>query len=134
VLNNPTIKQRRDWCQHFALSAALTVLGDADSAESAGIAKETLDMKDGGSGFSFADFGADYAGIAFAERVLETGEFLKAVREKFTVDLYVPKLDDLPDGLKRSKFEADYGGFTDKRYLDAIAGVKKRVRDLHPRK
>jgi hypothetical protein len=65
VLGTPTLRRRHDWIMHFSIAAALTAQLGPESAEQLSIAKELLDSN-GGSGFSFGDLAADYAGIAFA--------------------------------------------------------------------
>ena len=72
VLGEPMVQGRHDLCQHFVVSAALTAMLGAKNAESAGILKEMLDARDGGSGFSFNDLSADLAGVAFAQQLLRT--------------------------------------------------------------
>lgn len=129
VLGSPTIHGRHDWAQHFAVSAALTVFSGRQAAEAAGVFKEQLDMRPGGSGFSFADLGADFAGIAFAEHV-RGGASLAELSKTFTVVDYVPKLAGLADGLPRDEFARQYGSVSDERFRAAQAAVWKRVRDL----
>ena len=69
------------------MSAALTVAAGPQAAESAGILKEMLDSR-GGSGFSFADLSADFAGIAFARRLLDKPERLADVEKNFRIGDY----------------------------------------------
>src|SRR5262245_37494696 len=65
VLGQPTLRGRHDWMMHFAVSGALTAQLGPDAAEQIGLTKELLDSREGGSGFSFGDLAADYAGVAF---------------------------------------------------------------------
>ena len=60
------IHGRTDLSQHFWVSAALTVLSDAQRSLTVGITKEMMDSSPGGSGFSFVDMAANKAGIRFA--------------------------------------------------------------------
>ncbi|CAN5369614.1 hypothetical protein BH11PLA2_BH11PLA2_23860 [soil metagenome] len=129
VLGNPTMRYRRDSCQHFVISAALTEFGGAMIAEQVGLIKEQKDMQ-GASGFSFADLCADFAGIELANTVKAGGESLNTLRQKFTVADYMPKLDDLPDGLSKEKFKLHYGDTGDARFKAEYESVKKRVKDL----
>lgn len=129
VLGNPTVRFRRDHCQHFAVSAALTALGGSDAADRVGLEKERMDMlRPNGSGFSFSDLGANIAGIAFAEHVLKTADSVDRLRRDFSVERFVPKLDDLPDGLSRQRFEQLVGNFDDKRFEELVDKIRKRVR------
>lgn len=130
VLGNPTMRYRRDLCQHFVISATLTAILGVGAAEAAGLFKEQQDMKENGSGFSFCDLAADYAGVALADQVLDSGETLKLLREKFTVSGYMPKVDDLPEGLSKAKFEAVFGSISDKRFQDMVGEVRERVKEL----
>lgn len=132
VLGNPTVRYRRDWCQHFVVSAGLTALLNAEEAERIGIWKEEQDMK-GPSGFSFTDLAADYAGILLAEKVLASGESLNLLRTKFTVKDFIPKIDDLPEGLSKEKFKTQYGDLSDQRFLDMLETVKQRVKTNAPK-
>jgi hypothetical protein len=131
VLGTPTLRFRRDSCQHFVISAALTEFGGAVIAEQVGILKEQSDMaRPGGSGFSFADIAADLAGIQLALTVQAGGETLATLRAKFKAADYVPKLDDLPDGLSKEKFKQHYGDTKDERYKAQYDECRKRIQDL----
>jgi len=126
VLGVPTIHFRRDLCQHFVLSVALTELVGSPAAEAAGLAKEIMDLK-GASGFSFADLAADFAGIAFAEKVKKDPKLLARMRQSFAVSDFVPEVKDLRDGITVKRFEADYGSTSDPRFAKAVEEVRKLV-------
>lgn len=131
VLGEPTARCRRDLCQHFAVSAALVELLGPAGAESAGLAKEMLDMtRPGGSGFSFADLAADYAGLALAGRVKADSKFLATLADRFEVADHVPKVDGLREGITAKQFAADYGSADDQRFQAALAEVQTRVKTL----
>jgi hypothetical protein len=131
VLGNPTIRYRRDLCQHFVISAALTEFGGAMIAEQVGLAKEKLDMaKPTGSGFSFSDLAADLAGIELATAVTARGDTLDTIRQSFRTTDYVPTIDDLPDGLSKEKFKSAYGDTSDPRFNTQYDSLKKRVKSL----
>jgi hypothetical protein len=130
VLGSPTMRGRRDWAQHFAVSCALTALGGPKAAESAGILKEQLDMRPGGSGFSFDDLCADFAGIAFAQLVQDDAKALEEVARNFCVLNYLPDPKDLPTGLSREAFFKRFGSTADPRFRDMQAEIWKRVREL----
>jgi hypothetical protein len=131
VLGQPTLRKRHDWLLHFAVSAALTSQLGADVAEQIGIAKELQDSR-GGSGFSFADLAADYSGIAFAQRLLEKDEtgkkLLPGLAEGFKGDDFLPKLDDLEDGLPAAKLQEKYGKIDDPRFVKRCEGVRELVK------
>jgi len=129
VLGLPTVRNRRDLCQHFAVSAALTELVGGTLAEQAGLAKEIMDMR-GPSGFSFTDLCADLSGIAFARLMKSDTDLLEQWWMAYRIDDFVPKMDGLRDGLSRERFEQDYGSVGDDRFKQAVEDVRKRVRGM----
>ncbi len=129
VLGLPTMHQRRDLCQHFAVSAALAEAQGPVLAEAAGLLKELADLE-GASGFSFADLAADYAGVAFAQKVKKTPAVLADLAKGFAVADYVPSVSGLREGLSRERFEADYGSAGDPRLMNALEAVRARVIEL----
>ncbi len=131
VLGSPSIQGRRDWCQHFAVSAALTELLGSAAAEFAGLAKELADMK-GASGFSFADLAADYAGIAFAAWVRKDVANLAEVAEIFKLEEFLPKLADYPENINEAQFKKTYGNATDSRFTFQIQLLESDIRQLTP--
>lgn len=128
ALGRPSLRGRRDLCQHFAVSAALTEIVGAKGAELAGLTKEMSDLG-GDSGFSFPDLLADLAGVKFAQGVLADANSLVRIRQSFDPDAVVPPLTGLREGLTRQRFEADFGGLSDPRFQAALADVRKRVAD-----
>ncbi|NQU19643.1 MAG: matrixin family metalloprotease [Candidatus Nealsonbacteria bacterium] len=145
VLGSPTVHNRRDLAQHFAVSCALSVVVGSRGAEIAAIAKELADARSG-SGFSFADLAADLAGIAFADNILAspaaggTGSpavgvtapklSLDRVASRFTVADYLPVHTGLPEGISWDKFRATYGSTADDRFSRAKAVIQKRIEQL----
>lgn len=129
VLGLPTVRGRRDLCQHFVVSAALTELFGASAAEFAGLSKELLDMK-GTSGFSFADLAADYSGVEFAAAVAKEPKRVITVAKKFAVDDFVPEVKDLPEGLNEKRFKDDYGGSADSRFTKRVDAIRAAVKEL----
>ena len=125
-LGSPTIHKRRDLCQHFAVSVALTEIVGAGLAELAGVSKELSDMK-GTSGFSFADLCADLAGIEFATRVQKTPAMLEKLSKEFTVSDYAPDIAGLREDLNEATFKKDFGGVGDARYKEQMEVLRKRV-------
>jgi hypothetical protein len=129
VLGQPALHGRHDLAQHFSVSAALTAAAGPQAAESAGILKEKLDSR-GGSGFSFADLSADFAGIAFARRLLAKPERLADIEKSFRIDDYTISPRGLPEGLTAAQFEKQYGSLTDERYLRVQEDIRKRIAAL----
>ncbi len=129
VLGEPTMRGRNDLVQHFMISAALTALAGARSAEAAGVGKELRDA-DGGSGFSFSDLCADLAGIEFAERI-QTGRLpLRRLERQFLASDYLPDVSDLADGLSRQDFAARYGSTSDARFTAVRGQIQRRIAEM----
>jgi hypothetical protein len=98
VLGAPTMRERRDWAKHFFVSAHLAATIGPDGAKSAGLVKETLDAQ-GDSGFSYTDMAANRAGIIFATKLLDGNFTLDQLARSFTVDKFMPAINDLDEGL-----------------------------------
>jgi len=128
-LGSPTIHKRRDLCQHFAVSVALTEILGAGLAELAGVSKELSDMK-GTSGFSFADLCVDLAGTEFATRVQKTPAMLEKLAKEFTVSDYAPDIDGLREDLNEATFKRDFGGVGEHRYKEQVEDLRKRVGEV----
>jgi hypothetical protein len=126
-LGKPTMRDRRDWAQHFFVSAALCELLGPALAESAGLLKEQLDMRQGGSGFSFADLQADLAGIAFAQRLRQGGQTVDQLARAFDVAAALPDPAGLREGLTQEAFRRDYGSTGDPRFLAELKSMRARL-------
>jgi hypothetical protein len=129
VLGSPTLRTRRDLCQHFAVSMALTDLTGAAGAELAGVTKELLDMK-GTSGFSFADLAADLAGIELAKRLQAEPKLLEKWQNEFRTSDYMPTIRGLREGLSEVKFKQDFGSTDDPRYKASVAAIRQSIAEL----
>lgn len=129
ALGTPTVRGRRDLCQHFAVSVALVQLVGPEAAEFAGLTKELNDMK-GASGFSFVDLSADYAGVAFARAVTTDAKLLARLKDGFAVSDWVPAFDGLREGLPEGKFQDLFGGTGDARFKAVVTDIRKRVAEL----
>jgi hypothetical protein len=129
ALGNPTMRGRRDLTRHFFVSALSVVIHGSRATRGAGIAKELFDAQ-GGSGFSFADMAANRAGIAFAVAVLSKKIALPEVARDFRVEVFLPPLDGLTEGLSASQLRRDYGGFGDRRFAEQMSRIDRRVMAL----
>ncbi len=127
VLGTPTVHGRHDLCQHFVVSCALTAVGGPEAAEAAGVLKEVLDSRPGGSGFSFCDLSADMAGVTFAKQLLASPALLERVERSFTVADYTLPPAGLVEGLSEAEFIKRYGGTDDERFLKAQEALRRRV-------
>jgi len=125
AFRNTEIRGRRDWVQHYLVSAALAVLADAGLSDAAGVLKEELDSR-GGSGFSFGDLLADRAGTSLGEIAIRDVGAARALQEHlaggFRLDDFFPEAADLPEGIEEAELETRYGGVGGERY-QAIVGI-----------
>ncbi len=117
LLGAPTMRGRRDSAQHFAISAALAALVGSKNAEAAGALKEISDSRSGGSGFSFADYSADLAGILFAGAVVGGHVPLERLEKGFLVRDFLPDLSGLKEGIAWDDFLRSYGSPLDPRFV-----------------
>jgi hypothetical protein len=131
LMGSPTIRKRHDLVGHFTMSAALVVLTGPQGAEAAGFGKEIRDSKSG-NGFSFVDLCADMSGVLFATHVREANIPLEHVIKGFTVENFVPSLDDLPEDISWDKFQKDYGEAGSKNFQRQRGEIYHRVLGLPP--
>jgi len=133
VMGTPTLRDREDWLVHFFVSAGLALLTGEQMAESIGIQKEIADAKGkekgAGSGFSFTDLSADFAGIAFAEWVTgESGsDAVDRCAKSFDGVSFLPDPKALEDGLSFAEFEKKFGGVKDPKFRDECKKLKLGV-------
>ncbi|MGK2951514.1 MAG: hypothetical protein ACSLEZ_03890 [Thiobacillus sp.] len=123
---------RRDFAEHFVISAALTVNGGSRLANAIGLIKEEEDANKG-SGFSFTDLAANRAGVKLGERA--TGEAAARVQQRLAdarsdVDL-APDFRDLPEFMPQAEFDRRYGPIGSSRYLKIIDRIDAQL-DTHP--
>ena len=123
---------RRDFAEHFMISAALTVNGGSRLANAIGLIKEEEDA-DKGSGFSFTDLAANRAGVLLGERA--TGAAAARVQHRLAAarsdaDL-LPDFRDLPEFMPQAEFERRFGPVGSARYLRVIDSIDARLA-AHP--
>ena len=126
VLGAPTMRARRDLAQHFFVSCALTARFGPIVAETAGLAKELKDSRDG-RGFSFADLSADMAGVTFASAVIEGTIPLDRLGHSFAVEDFLPQTAGLPEGVSWDGFLEAYGSAHDDRFYREQAAIHQRI-------
>jgi hypothetical protein len=129
-----TAHGRPDWPRHFWVSAALTLLSDADRSITVGITKELMDTAPGGSGFSFADLAADAAGNMFALAATQDAVSARAMQRRIMrgapIEDYLPDLHGLPEGLTRDQFQAEYGGLGGPGTQRVVDEINRRLATL----
>ena len=127
-----TVYGRTDWSRHFWVSAALTVLGDANRSITVGLAKELMDTAPGGSGFSFSDLAADAAGGAFAVAATRDDSSARAMQRRIlrgvNIEDFLPDIRDLPEGLTRDQLQAEYGGLGGEGTQRIVNEILQRLR------
>lgn len=125
-----SLQRRRDWAQHFLVSAAIAAGGDTPLSNAVGIFKEVSDSR-GGSGFSFGDLAADRAGTRFGE--LATGSREGALRvqrilqEGITEADVMPLATDLPENLPEAEFKRRFGGVNGPEYQRVLDEIQRRI-------
>ena len=132
-LPDVTLRGRRDWTQHFFVSAGLMQLSSVAVSDAVGVLKEELDaeMDEGGSGFSFADLLADRAGTLFSRAATADVDRAETMQERLSGAFDVADLFPSPDGLTEGISDADltarYGGVGGDRYRSVIADIEARL-------
>ncbi|MBT9567011.1 MAG: hypothetical protein IV085_01800 [Thiobacillus sp.] len=123
---------RRDFAEHFMISAALTVNGSSRLANAIGLIKEEEDATKG-SGFSFTDLAANHAGVRLGERAtadtaLRVQRHLASARTD--ADL-LPDFRNLPEFMPQAEFDRRFGPVGSARYRKIIDGIEARLA-AHP--
>ena len=135
AMGKPTLHGREDWLSHFVVSAGMTALVGDPLAESIGVQKELTDAvaksAGDGSGFSFTDLNADFAGITFAAWLIDPKSRLPLEKCANSVrgDDFIPASEGLRDGLTLAEFEAAWGGTNDARFLAERRRLRARTKE-----
>ena len=127
-----SIHGRRDFAEHFVISAALSANGGSRLANAIGLMKEVEDA-DRGSGFSFTDLANDRAGVKLGARA--TGDAADRVRQllaaaRSDADL-LPDFHDLPEFMPQTEFDRRFGPVGGPRYQRMIERIDARLA-AHP--
>ena len=104
----------------------MTASSGPEATELLGIAKELQDAL-GPSGFSFADLGADYAGIALAKHLLARPDRLADIAKGFRAEDYLPSLGDLEEGIPLQALSQKYGDPGSETFRAACRSVRDRI-------
>ena len=123
---------RRDFAEHFTISAALSVNGGSRLANAIGLIKEEEDAGRG-SGFSFTDLAANRAGVRLGEAA--TGRQAAWLRQKLAAArgdaALLPDFRDLPEFMPQAEFDRRFGPVGGPRYQAVIARIDARL-NAHP--
>jgi len=123
---------RRDFAEHFVISAALAANGGSRLANAIGLMKEEEDAGKG-SGFSFTDLANDRAGARLGERATgdDAARMLQLLaRARNDTDL-LPDFRDLPEFMPRTEFDRRFGPVGGARYQRMIERIDARLA-AHP--
>ncbi|MBA4068039.1 MAG: hypothetical protein C0501_30905 [Isosphaera sp.] len=130
VLGNPTLRNRRDLCRHFAVGCAAGDLLTPAAAEAAAVADAVASARRA-SGVGFPNLAAEFAGVAFARKLrTDPAGLLRRVRDRFSAADLVPAPAGLRDGMGAEKFEAEFGGPADTRFRVVVEDIRRRVNAL----
>ena len=127
------LAQRVDLNQHFIFSAAIKVLSDQGLSIAVGEFKELMDRGKGGSGYSFVDLSADYAGVQFAqtatepEKALQLQSLLAGISSE---TVFFPSISGLPEGFSKIEFKQRFDTIDSPEYLKLINEIHSRVDSL----
>lgn len=125
-----TLWGRQDLVKHFFVSAGIAVSGGSRLSNFAGLYKE-VDDSHGGSGFSFADLAADRAGVRLAELATGSAQKASAIQQKMaaaiTEDQFMPRIDNLPEGIMALQFKKRYSDFDSKAYTLVEDEITQRI-------
>lgn len=123
---------RRDFAEHFTISAALSVNGGSRLANAIGLIKEEEDAGKG-SGFSFTDLAANRAGVHLGETA--TGPDAARIRQKLAAargdTALLPDFRDLPEFMPQAEFDRRFGPVGGPRYQAVITRIDARL-NAHP--
>jgi len=123
---------RRDFAEHFVISAAITVNGGSRLANAIGLIKEEEDAHKG-SGFSFTDLAANRAGVKLGERA--TSEAAAQVQQRLAAARHdadlLPDFRDLPEFMPQAEFDRRFGPIGSSRYQRLIDRIDARLA-AHP--
>ena len=123
---------RRDFAEHFMISAALTVNSSSRLATAIGLVKEEEDATRG-SGFSFTDLAANRAGIRLGERA--TSEAAVRVQQRLSAARndgdVLPDFRNLPEFMPQAEFDRRFGPVGSPRYQKIIDRIDARLA-AHP--
>ena len=129
----PRLKLRTDLNQHFIFSAAIKILSEQGLSTAIGEFKELMDRGDGGSGFSFVDLAADFAGVKFAiaATTLSSASTVQNVLAgNIDEDLFFPHIKGLPEGLNKNEFSRRFTEVDSPEYLEMVRSINQRIAEL----
>jgi hypothetical protein len=129
----PMLKSRGDLNQHFIFSAAIKILSEQGLSIAIGEFKELMDRGDGGSGYSFVDLAADFAGVQFAIAATSpsSASSVQNILAGNTDErLFFPNIKGLPEGLSKNEFSRRFTEVDSPEYLKMVRSINQKIADL----
>jgi len=129
----PILKFRADLNQHFIFSAALKILSEQGLSIAIGEFKELMDRSDDGSGYSFVDLAADFAGVEFAiaaTNPFSAGSVQNILAGIIGEDAFFPDIEGLPEGLSKNDFTLRFTEVDSPEYLKMVRSINQRIAEL----
>ena len=129
----PMLKYRVDLNQHFIFSAAIKILSEQGLSIAIGEFKELMDRSKDGSGFSFVDLAADFAGVQFAVAATSPASATSVqnlLAGNTDERLFFPDIKGLPEGLSKNKFRRMFTEVDSPEYLQMVKNINKRIAEL----
>ncbi|KXI30266.1 hypothetical protein [Paraglaciecola hydrolytica] len=126
----PVLAKRGDLNQHFIFSAGIKILSEQGLSIAIGEFKELMDRGNGGSGYSFVDLSADFAGVKFAQSATEPekAQKIQALLANSTDEaLFFPNIKGLPEGLNKAAFTKQFKKVDSPEYQTMVQEIHRRV-------
>jgi hypothetical protein len=134
IIGTVTLRGREDWTRHFWVSAGLILLSNEATSDRIGRLKEQLDSKAGGTGFSFADMLANFAGNRLAIASIRDQAAARAVQARlarqFDIDAIFPSADGLPENIPAAELQSRFGGVGGPAYNAILEDIDRRLKAL----
>jgi hypothetical protein len=127
------LKSRGDLNQHFIFSAAIKIISEQFLSIAIGEFKELMDRSKGGSGFSFVDLAADFAGVQFAVAATRpsSARLVQNILAGNTNEsLFFPDIQGLPEGLRKNEFSRRFTEVDSPEYLEMVRSINQRIAEL----
>jgi len=129
----PILKSRADLNQHFIFSAAIKILSEQGLSTAIGEFKELMDRSDDGTGFSFVDLAADFAGVEFAiaaTSLTSASSVQNILAGNSDESLFFPNILGLPEGLNKNEFNQRFTEVDSPEYLKMVQSINLRIAEL----
>lgn len=124
------LQQRRDFAQHFLVSAGIVAASETGLSSAIGIYKELSDAR-GGSGFSFTDLAADRAGTRFGQLATVSADSARRIQHLLSQGVteadIMPPVQDLPEGLSEAEFISRYTAVDSPAYRAVLEEIDRRI-------